>query len=406
MLPKRMAQAILFAALAAALALGLYGGAQAYDWSTATSGSDGETRLDAPIGVDPHGQPMMSLFAPLGDDSDGDTIPDECDNCPLIQNPGQEDMDADGIGDVCDDSDGDGAADSIDNCPVAANPTQLDTDGDGDGDVCDPDDDDDGVADCMDNCPLVENPGQSDFDGDGLGDACDPDDDNDGVPDADDLCPETAPGDPVDSNGCSDAQVDADGDGICDPDAPSIGPSECTGSDLCPDTQMPVTVDDNGCSDAQVDADSDGICDSDAPSGGPSSCTGSDNCPNDPNPNQLNTDADLEAAGASVVGDPLGDACDPDKDNDGFSNCEEEYLGTDPLDNCSDDSTHDAWPLDINKDTYITVTGDVLLFAPWIDCAVTDNPDDCQRLDLDYDGWITQEGDADLYNGRIGETCD
>jgi len=35
-------------------------------------------------------------------DTDGDGIPDDADNCPLIANPGQEDFDNDGKGDVCD----------------------------------------------------------------------------------------------------------------------------------------------------------------------------------------------------------------------------------------------------------------------------------------------------------------
>jgi parallel beta-helix repeat protein len=49
------------------------------------------------------------------DDADADTVPDTDDNCPYIPNPAQEDMDGDGLGDVCDaDRDGDGIVNEID----------------------------------------------------------------------------------------------------------------------------------------------------------------------------------------------------------------------------------------------------------------------------------------------------
>lgn len=87
--------------------------------------------------------------------------------------------------------------------------------------------------------------------------------------------------------------ADEDGDGVPD------------GSDLCPGTGAAEPVDANGCSDLQVDGDLDSVCDPGAPSVGPSVCAGSDNCPNDANPGQENFDADS-----------LGDVCDPDDDDD------------------------------------------------------------------------------------------
>jgi len=107
-------------------------------------------------------------------DKDGDGVPDNKDNCPLLFNPvrkmddgTQNDTDGDKVGDACDlcpldktntlpcksspnpnDKDGDGVVNAKDNCPNKANKDQKDTDKDKIGDVCDP-------------CPNKPNPGNT-----------------------------------------------------------------------------------------------------------------------------------------------------------------------------------------------------------------------------------------------------
>ncbi len=81
---------------------------------------------------------------PLDPDTDGDGVPDCNDNCPIVNNPGQEESEpTSNVGIACEgDYDGDGVPDADDNCIYDPNPFQLDSDIDGVGNVCDPDSED------------------------------------------------------------------------------------------------------------------------------------------------------------------------------------------------------------------------------------------------------------------------
>ena len=73
-------------------------------------------------------------LVPVGNDSDGDGVPDDRDNCPNIANPGQDDNDNDHMGDICDDDDdNDGMPDVWEN-QHGLNPFVDDASDDLDGD--------------------------------------------------------------------------------------------------------------------------------------------------------------------------------------------------------------------------------------------------------------------------------
>jgi hypothetical protein len=243
---------------------------------------------------------------PLDSNTDDDAWADGADNCPLLFQKDQADVEGDGIGDACDpDNDNDGVPDAKDPFPndpdaesgcSSATPLPFDpSPATGDG-----------VADGTDNCPSVCNADQRDTDGDGEGDACDADDDGDGLTDAQELALGTSP-----------LVRDTDGDGLDDDQEGPLGANP-----LVRDTDL------DGCSDGVeaaagsrpdlADTDFDGLTD----------CA--DNCPVAFNPDQENHGDD-----------PLGDACDGDDDDDGLTDAVEEagfpsrvgtyVLRTDPL---------------------------------------------------------------------------
>lgn len=325
--------------------------------------------LNDPSALDSDGDGLPDA---CDDDDDNDGILDDEDNCPLTPDD-STDSDGDGVPDACDpDDDNDGIPDEDDNCPLTTNTNQTDADGDGIGDACDdtvfPDTDGDGIPDNQDNCPLIHNPSQTDLDGDGYGDNCDNcpalsnpdqvDNDEDGIGDNCDNC----------LGVYNPQQLDNDNDGIgndcdpvdsCDPDDPGFVDTDGDGiGDACDDT--------NDC--GNIDSDGDGIYDK---------C---DPCYLDPNP-----DCGTNCGITDSDNDGIYDTCDPCPD--------------DPTNQCDNDCTS----FDIDNDGI----GDKC-----DNCYDTSNPN---QSDLDNDGvgdacdnciYIANSNQTDTNNNGIGDACE
>jgi len=94
--------------------------------------------------------------------------------------------------------------------------------------------------------------------------------------------------------------------------------------------------------------------------------------------------------------------CINDTDCDDWTDDDEDFIGTDPLDACPDGSWDDAWPPDINNDASVNVM-DVLLYKGKLQHCQPDPAYD-PRYDLTVDGCVNVI-DVLLFKPVLGSIC-
>lgn len=100
-----------------------------------------------------------------------------------------------------------------------------------------------------------------------------------------------------------------------------------------------------------------------------------------------------------VVSGPISNPINSDSDNDGFTDPQEAYMGTDLHQSCALNPSDNAWPVDVNNDR--SVTGeDVSFLVPYINGSKPYNP----RYDLNQDHFINQS-DVTVIQQYFLKTC-
>jgi hypothetical protein len=216
-----------------------------------------------------------------------------------------------------DDWDGDGLSDETEVLVSHTSPIDMDTDDDG---LCDghspptcasEDSNNNGIVD-----PGETNPLNWDSDGDGLSDGLER-----GL-----AAPET----PDTSTSSPHWQPDSDPESTTDPLSPDTDGDGV--SDGAEDANQNGGVDEGDTSPSSPDTDGDGFWDKPEDDfEGVNTDMAEDNCPLDYNPGQTNTDGQRRPNGPQIDGDwasnpsqdKLGDACDPDADNDALPDSQE-----------------------------------------------------------------------------------